>query len=92
MPASYHLCAVVDDAAQGITDIYRGLDLQNCTPIHRLLQAIFNFASPTYHHHKLIVGANGKKFSKRDNSVTLRELRMSGKSPDDILHLIGMTP
>jgi glutamyl-Q tRNA(Asp) synthetase len=90
MPASYHLCVVLDDAAQGITDIYRGIDLQKCTPIHRLLQAVFNFSSPVYHHHKLIAGTDRKKFSKRDNSVTLRDLRAAGESRDDVLRLMAI--
>src|SRR5205085_6864227 len=39
-PTSYHLAVVVDDAAQGITDVVRGHDLFHATAVHRLLQAL----------------------------------------------------
>ena len=40
MPTSYHLAVVVDDAAQGVTDVVRGRDLFYATAVHRLLQAL----------------------------------------------------
>ena len=39
-PTSYHLAVVVDDAAQGVTDVVRGRDLFHATSVHRLLQAL----------------------------------------------------
>jgi glutamyl-Q tRNA(Asp) synthetase len=77
-PASYHLASVLDDAAQGVTDIVRGTDLAEAEPIHRTLQALFGLPTPRYHHHPLILDRQGKRFAKRDGAVTLRELRARG--------------
>lgn len=91
LPASYHLAAVVDDARQGMTLIVRGQDLFHATHVQRLLQAVLGYPTPAYQHHKLILDAHGKKFSKRDHGVTLRALRESGKTPKDIREMVGLT-
>jgi glutamyl-Q tRNA(Asp) synthetase len=91
-PTSYHLSVVVDDHFQGVTHVTRGKDLAAATHIHRLLQNLLSLDTPNYFHHKLILGPDGKKFSKRDQSVTLKALRESGKKPDDIFSLIGLSP
>ena len=91
MPASYHLAVVVDDALQGVTLVTRGNDLFGATHIQRLLQALLELPTPTYLHHRLLLDAQGKKFSKRDRAVTLRHLRASGTTPDEIRRLIGIT-
>jgi len=83
-PASYHLSVVVDDAFQGVTLVTRGNDLFAASHIQRLLQALLDLPESAYAHHKLIVDAQGKKFSKRDRSVTLRDLRAQGVTPDQI--------
>jgi glutamyl-Q tRNA(Asp) synthetase len=83
-PASYHLAVVVDDAYQGVTRVTRGNDLFAATHVQRLLQALLELPPPAYAHHRLILDEHGRKFSKRDSTVTLRELRASGASPDDI--------
>ncbi len=90
MATSYHLSVVLDDAAQNITHIYRGADLLTSTPIHRLLQAVFNISPPIYNHHKLLIGADGRKYSKRDKSLTLRALRTSGKTARQIIAHVGL--
>lgn len=64
-PSSYHLSVVLDDALQGITHVVRGMDLFNATAIHRLLQQLLDLPSPAYHHHRLILGADGRKLEKR---------------------------
>lgn len=87
-PASYHLAVVVDDAFQGVTLVTRGEDLFAATHIQRVLQTLLDLPVPSYAHHKLILDANGRKFSKRNQSVTLRALRETGKSPDDIFALL----
>lgn len=81
MPASYHLAVVVDDAFQGVSLVTRGEDLLPATHIQRVLQALLGLAQPAYAHHRLILGADGRKFSKRDRSVTLRSLREDGVTP-----------
>ena len=74
-PASYHLAATVDDAAQGITDVVRGADLFAATDIHRLLQALLGLPTPRYHHHPLLTGPDGERLAKRHGSPTLAALR-----------------
>ena len=87
---AYHLAAVVDDALQCVTHIIRGEDLFASTHIHRLLQELLGLPVPTYRHHKLILGPDGKRYAKRDQSVTLRALRTDGKTPADVRRLVGL--
>ncbi len=82
---SYHLACCHDDALQNITHIVRGVDLEDSTHIHRLLQEIMDWPVPKYIHHPLLLDERGKKFSKRDKSQTLRELRLNGLSAQNLL-------
>lgn len=75
---SYHLAATVDDAAMGVTKIVRGVDLFSSTHVHRLLQALLDLPTPTYHHHALILGPDGKRLAKRTPGATLADLRATG--------------
>ena len=90
MPAAYHLAVVVDDADQGVTLVTRGNDLFSATHVQRLLQALLGLPSPAYAHHRLILDETGKKFSKRDNAVTLRYLREQGVTPEIVGRRLGM--
>jgi glutamyl-Q tRNA(Asp) synthetase len=78
LPAAYHLAVVLDDAFQNVTLVTRGEDLLPCTHVQRLLQALLGLPAPRYAHHRLILDAQGRKFSKRDAAPTLRRLRQSG--------------
>jgi glutamyl-Q tRNA(Asp) synthetase len=89
-PTSYHLAVVVDDAAQGVTDVVRGQDLFHSTSVHRLLQSLLALPAPRYHHHRLILGEDGHKLSKSTRSTGLRELRVQGVSSDGIRRLVGL--
>ena len=89
-PASYHLAVVVDDAAQGVTDVVRGRDLFHATGVHRLLQALLGLPCPRYHHHRLMLDAEGRKLSKSTAATGLRELRAAGASPADIRQRLGL--
>ncbi|MBV9511646.1 MAG: tRNA glutamyl-Q(34) synthetase GluQRS [Caulobacteraceae bacterium] len=75
---AYHLAVVVDDALQGVTCVSRGWDLFEAVHIQRLLQALLGLPSPTYHHHRLLLGDDGKRLAKRDKAGTLRALRGAG--------------
>ncbi|SEC75683.1 glutamyl-Q tRNA(Asp) synthetase [Rhizobiales bacterium GAS191] len=90
-PASYHLAVVTDDAAQGVTQVVRGQDLSTATAIHRLLQHLLRLPEPTYHHHRLVLDADGRKLSKSIASTSLRELRAAGLSPGDIRRRVELT-
>jgi glutamyl-Q tRNA(Asp) synthetase len=87
---SYHLSVVVDDALQGVTDVVRGRDLYESTSVHRLLQALLGLPAPVYHHHRLILDADGRKLSKSTRATSLRELRAGGATPADIRAMIGL--
>jgi glutamyl-Q tRNA(Asp) synthetase len=76
--ASYHLAVVIDDAAQGITDVVRGADLFAATHVHRLLQALLGLPVPRYHHHPLVLGSDGRRLAKRTPGATLADLRAQG--------------
>jgi glutamyl-Q tRNA(Asp) synthetase len=78
-PASYHLAVTVDDAAQGITHIVRGLDLFEATHVHRLLQALLDLPTPEYRHHALLAGPDGQRLAKRHGAPTLDALRLAGE-------------
>jgi glutamyl-Q tRNA(Asp) synthetase len=90
IPNSYNLSVVVDDAAQGVTDVVRGCDLFRSTSMHRLLQSLLGLPAPRYHHHRLILDENGRKLSKSTQSTGLRELRAGGTSAADIRKLAGL--
>ena len=90
MPTSYHLAVVIDDALQGVTDVVRGEDLFWATGVHRLLQALLALPAPTYHHHRLIRDACGRKLSKATGATGLRELRAAGATPADIRQIVGL--
>jgi glutamyl-Q tRNA(Asp) synthetase len=77
-PVSYHLAVTIDDAAQGVTDVVRGLDLYAATDVHRLLQALLGLATPHYHHHPLLLDAQGRRLAKRHGAPALADLRAAG--------------
>lgn len=89
-PTSYHLAVVVDDAAQGVTDVVRGRDLFPATSVHRLLQVLLGLPAPRYHHHRLILDAEGVKLSKSTSATGLRELRARGATAADIRKAVGL--
>lgn len=88
-PTSYHLSVVVDDAAQGITHVTRGRDLEAATNIHVLLQMLLGLPAVTYHFHRLLKDESGEKLSKSRGSKSLRDLRAEGWSPEDVRRAVG---
>lgn len=90
MGTSYHLSVVLDDAAQGITDVVRGEDLFDATPIHIILQKILKLPTPIYHHHRLIRDDTGKRLAKRDDARAIAKYRSEGATPNDIRRLVGL--
>ena len=86
-PAGYHLSVVIDDAVQAVSHIVRGRDLFHATAVHRLLQELLGLPVPAYHHHRLVLDANGAKLSKSRSDTTIREMRSAGMTPADIARL-----
>ena len=68
---AYQLAVVVDDAAQGITDVVRGEDLANNTARQILLQRQLGLATPRYLHTPLVCNAQGEKLSKQTGAPAL---------------------
>ncbi|MEN9895530.1 MAG: hypothetical protein RIR97_1382 [Pseudomonadota bacterium] len=89
-PSSYHLSVTVDDAFQGVTHVVRGADLAAATSVHCLLQVLLGLPQPHYHHHRLIMGEDGKKLSKSAKDQSLAELRDSGLSAQAIRQRVGL--
>jgi glutamyl-Q tRNA(Asp) synthetase len=59
------------------------------TDIHRLLQALLGLHVPDYHHHALLTGPDGRRYAKRDKSLTLAALREAGHSPEEMRRMAG---
>ncbi|HYD27916.1 tRNA glutamyl-Q(34) synthetase GluQRS [Brevundimonas sp.] len=78
---AYHVAVTHDDDLQGVNHVIRGEDLFEATHVQVLLQALMGWPTPVYRHHRLLTGADGRRFAKRDNSVTLARLRAEGVNP-----------
>jgi glutamyl-Q tRNA(Asp) synthetase len=89
VPTSYHLSVVVDDALQGVTHVVRGLDLYAATAVHRLLQRLLGLPAPAYHHHRLILGPDGRKLSKSFGDTGIAALREAGETPETVRRMVG---
>jgi glutamyl/glutaminyl-tRNA synthetase len=78
---SYQLAVVADDSAMAITEVVRGEDLLRSTFRQILLYRALGLAEPAWHHCPLVLDAEGKRLAKRDEALSLRELRRSGADP-----------
>lgn len=87
--SSYHIAVVTDDTLQGVTHVVRGKDIEAATPLHLLLQRLLGLPSPHYHHHALILDTSGEKLSKSRGSPSLRQLRESGVTAQEIRLQLG---
>ena len=86
---AYHLAVSFDDALQGVTHVVRGQDLFEATHVQRLLQALFGWPTPSYRHHRLLTGPDGRRYAKRDRAETLRELRGRGVTAETLRRELG---
>lgn len=82
---AYQLAVVVDDAAQGVTDVVRGADLLDNTPWQIQLQQALDYAVPSYLHLPLVIGSDGQKLSKQNLARPLPT------SPDSIRTMLHAT-
>jgi glutamyl-tRNA synthetase len=82
----YHLAGVVDDIEMGITHVIRGADHLNNTPFHLALYRALDAAPPRFAHVPLIVGADGRKLSKRRDPVAVQHFRTAGYLPEAMVN------
>lgn len=88
---AYQLAVVVDDAAQEVTSVVRGVDLLCSTPQQIYLQELLGLAHPEYAHVPLLVAEENRRLSKRDHDASLDALLERFKTPEAILgHIAGL--
>ncbi len=87
---AYFLASAFDDADQGITQVIRGEDLFDFTPIQVILQHLLGLPTPVYHHHRLIRDDQGKRLAKRDDARAIAKYRAEGATPADIRRMVGL--
>lgn len=81
---SYQLAVVADDAAMRITEVVRGADLLKSTARQLLLARALGVTSPEYFHCELMTDEHGVRLAKRHDALSLRALRASGASPEQL--------
>ena len=86
---AYNLAVVVDDAAQGVTEVVRGDDLLASTPRQLLLQQLLGLPHPRYAHVPLVLAPDGSRLAKRHGAVTLADLAARGVTPAQVLARLG---
>ena len=92
---TYNFATVVDDAAMGITHVIRGDDHLSNTPRQVMVYEALGAPVPTFAHISMILGADGKKLSKRHGATSVEEYRDAGYLPDafvNYLALLGWSP
>jgi len=88
---AYNLAVVVDDAAQGVTQVVRGDDLLSSTPRQLLLQRLLDLPHPDYMHVPLVLGADGQRLAKRHGAVTIGDLAADGWSVGDVIGVLAVS-
>jgi len=86
---AYHVAVTHDDALQGVTHVIRGHDLFAAAHVQVLIQALMDWPTPVYRHHRLLTDDSGRRYAKRDQAVTLAELRASGVTPHALRAELG---
>lgn len=86
---AYHVAVTHDDALQGVSHIIRGEDLFEATHVQVLIQALMGWPTPVYRHHRLLLGPDGRRYAKRDRSVTLEQLRAGGMTAEALRAELG---
>ena len=88
---AYQLAVVVDDAAQGVTEVVRGADLLDSTPRQIALQRALGYATPSYLHLPVVSNARGEKLSKQTNAPALLLDDAAGQLAEALRYL-GQAP
>jgi glutamyl-tRNA synthetase len=85
---TYNFCVVVDDMDMGITHVIRGDDHINNTPRQINILRALGAAMPHYAHVPMILGADGKRLSKRHGAVGVMQYRDEGYLPEALLNYL----
>lgn len=88
---AYQLAVVVDDEAMKITEVVRGADLLLSTARQILLQRALQYDTPDYYHCDLVTDEKGERLSKRHDALSLRALRASGMTAEEVRRAIGFS-
>ena len=80
----YQLAVVVDDGEIGVTEVVRGMDLLGSAPRQMYLQKLLGFSHPRYGHVPMLMAADGRRLSKRDQDLDMGALRNRFR-PEEIL-------
>ena len=81
---AYHLAVVIDDYDMGVTEVIRGNDLLPVTGHQIALAHAFELSGLQYGHVPMLVDEDGYRLSKRQQSITIRDLQHQGSSPEHI--------
>ena len=81
---AYELAVVVDDDAMGITEVVRGEDLLISTARQILVYEALGRPPPAFYHAPLLCDPEGRRLAKRYRSLSLRELREAGHTPEGL--------
>jgi len=88
---AYQLAVTVDDAAQGITDVVRGIDLLDSTPRQLWLQRLLGFSEPRYLHLPVVAFPDGQKLSKQSGAEAVNPAG-ADELAWDVLACLGQRP
>ncbi len=83
--AAYQLAVVVDDAAQGVTEVLRADDLLPSTPRQLLLYRELGWTPPQFIHVPLVVGHDGRRLAKRHGDTSIEHFRRRGVTPERLI-------
>ncbi|HEX7552952.1 MAG TPA: tRNA glutamyl-Q(34) synthetase GluQRS [Geothrix sp.] len=86
---AYHLAVVVDDGAQGLTEVVRGADLRPVTATQIRLQEALDLPRPGYAHLGMVVAPDGSRLGKRAGALGLVALANRGIAPAEALGWLG---
>jgi glutamyl-tRNA synthetase len=78
------LAVVVDDIAMEISEVVRGQDLLISTARQMLIYEALGATPPQFYHAPLVIDSEGDRLAKTHQSMSLRELKQAGYSPEDL--------
>lgn len=82
---AYQLAVVVDDALMDITEVVRGCDLLDSTPMQLYLYELLGFKAPEFFHIPLLTAMDGRRLAKRDGDLEIAKLRQHYGAPEPII-------